>query len=235
MGGPEPSAMAGHSLGEYTALVCAGALTFNDAVSLVAARGRYMQEAVPAGTGAMAAILGLDDGVVSDACARAAEDQVVSAANFNAPGQVVVAGEKEAVGRAVTACREAGARRTVLLPVSVPSHCDLMHPAAEKLAQRLKDINVERPRIPVIHNADVTGHDDPDAIRDVLTKQLHAPVRWVATVKTFAANGVDIVVECGPGKVLTGLNRRIEKGLQAKFIQDSASLHDALGASGERA
>ena len=233
-GGPQPSAMAGHSLGEYTALVCAGALTFGDAVSLVAARGRYMQEAVPVGTGAMAAILGLDDNAVSDACARAAEDQVVSAANYNAPGQVVVAGEKDAVDRAIAVCKEVGARRAVLLPVSVPSHCALMRPAAEKLAQRLDNISIESPRIPILHNADVMVHDAPDAIRDVLTKQLHAPVRWVETVNKLAANGADTVVECGPGKVLTGLSRRIDKSLQAKFVQDGASLEDALGAAEER-
>ncbi len=228
-GGAQPAMMAGHSLGEYTALVCAGALAFKDAVALVAERGRLMQEAVPAGTGAMAAILGLEDEQVADVCAKAAEGQVLSPVNYNSPGQVVVAGQAEAVNRAVEVAKEAGAKRALLLPVSVPSHCALMQPAAEQLALKLADIEVNTPSIPVINNVDVTVADSPEAIRDALVRQLYSPVRWVETVRKMNADGADALVECGPGKVLAGLNKRIERGMGADAVFDVAGLDKALG------
>lgn len=231
-GGAAPTLMAGHSLGEYTALVCAGALAFGDAVGLVAERGRLMQGAVAPGEGAMAAILGLDDGQVIDVCARAAEGGVVEAVNFNSPGQVVIAGETAAVDRAVALASEAGARRSVKLPVSVPSHCRLMEGAAARLAERLAGVTVRAPSIPVIHNVDADVHGEPDAIRAALTAQLHRPVRWVDTVRRMAAQGVTTVVELGPGKVLTGLNKRIEKNLNLACVQDPESLQQALGLAG---
>ncbi len=228
-GGAQPAMMAGHSLGEYTALVCAGALAFKDAVALVAERGRLMQEAVPAGTGAMAAILGLEDEQVADVCAKAAEGQVLSPVNYNSPGQVVVAGQAEAVNRAVEVAKEAGAKRALLLPVSVPSHCALMQPAAEQLALKLADIEVNTPSIPVINNVDVAVADSPEAIRDALVRQLYSPVRWVETVRKMNTDGADALVECGPGKVLAGLNKRIERGMGADAVFDVAGLDKALG------
>ena len=227
-GGAEPIAMAGHSLGEYTALVCAGGLDFETAVALVAERGRLMQGAVPAGEGAMAALLGLDDAAVIDVCERAGEGQVVSAVNFNAPGQVVVAGHKAAVERAVALAKEAGAKRAVLLPVSVPSHCALMEPAAERLAERLREVELKAPQIPVINNVDVAAATDPDAIRDALARQLHSPVRWVETIQAMAARSVNNLVECGPGKVLVGLNKRIARDMTAHPVFDSDGLDKAL-------
>jgi [acyl-carrier-protein] S-malonyltransferase len=220
--------MAGHSLGEYTALVCAGALDFADAIALVADRGRFMQEAVPAGQGAMAAILGVDDAVVIDVCARAAQGDVVSAVNFNSPGQVVIAGSAAAVQRAVELAKASGAKRAVVLPVSVPSHCSLMQPAADRLAQRLAGIEVKVPNIPVINNVDVVAAQDPAAIRDALVRQLHSPVRWVETIQKMGNDGVRTLVECGPGKVLIGLNKRIDKEMGAGAILDSASLDQLL-------
>lgn len=228
-GGAQPEIMAGHSLGEYTALVCAGALAFDDAVSLVAERGRLMQEAVPAGTGGMAAILGLEDERVREVCAEAAQGEVVQAVNFNSPGQVVIAGSKAAVERAITLAKEAGAKRALPLPVSVPSHCELMKPAAEKLAARLEETPVASPAIPVLHNFDVQVHADADSIRNALTMQLSSPVRWVETIQAFAASGVDRLVECGPGKVLVGLNKRIDKNMIASAVIDPDSLVSALG------
>lgn len=228
--GKVPVVMAGHSLGEYTALVCAGALSFADGVALVAERGRYMQEAVPAGTGAMAAILGLEDAQVVEACASAAQGQVVSAVNFNSPGQVVIAGHAAAVERAMEAAKAMGAKRALPLPVSVPSHCALMQPAAERLAQRLAGINLQVPQIPVINNVDVAVAADAAAIRQALARQLHSPVRWVETVQKMAADGVDALVECGPGKVLVGLNKRIAKDMKTFAIVDTASLDEALAA-----
>ncbi len=227
-GGPRPQVMAGHSLGEYSALVAADALAFADAVQLVAARGRFMQEAVPEGSGAMAAILGLDDETVRELCARAAEGEVVEAVNFNAPGQVVIAGGKAAVQRAMTLAKEAGAKRALPLPVSVPSHCSLMAPAAERLAERLADVPLRPPRPPVLHNVDVASAREPEALRDKLVRQLHSPVRWVETVQAMAGQGVDAVIECGPGKVLTGLGRRIDKNLTFLPVFDPASLEKAL-------
>jgi len=228
--GKTPVVMAGHSLGEYTALVCAGALSFADGVTLVAERGRYMQEAVPAGTGAMAAILGLEDAQVVEACAAAAQGQVVSAVNFNSPGQVVIAGHAAAVERAMEAAKAMGAKRALPLPVSVPSHCALMQPAAERLAQRLAGINLQVPQIPVINNVDVAVAADAAAIRQALARQLHSPVRWVETVQKMAADGVDALVECGPGKVLVGLNKRIAKDMKTFAIVDTASLDETLAA-----
>jgi len=225
-----PAVVAGHSLGEYTALVAAGAITFADAVKLVAERGRLMQEAVPAGQGAMAAILGLDDAVVIGICDAAAQGDVVSAVNFNSPGQVVIAGSAGAVERAIEGAKAAGAKRALPLPVSVPSHCALMKPAAEKLAEQLAAITISAPTIPVINNADVAMVSDADAIRDALVRQLYSPVRWVESVQKMAQDGVDTLVECGPGKVLVGLNKRIEKSMNAVAVFDAASLEAALGA-----
>lgn len=227
-GGRAPAVMAGHSLGEYTALVCAGAIRFEEAVGLVADRGRFMQEAVPAGEGAMAAILGLEDAKVIEVCAEAAQGAVVSAVNFNSPGQVVVAGSAAAVQRAVELAKEAGAKRAVLLPVSAPSHCALMKPAAERLAARLAAIEIRSPAIPVLNNVDVTAAAEPAAIRDALVRQLYSPVRWVETIRAMAAQGVTAVVECGPGKVLVGLNKRISKEMNAQALVDSAGLEQAL-------
>lgn len=223
-----PRWMAGHSLGEYTALTCAGALAFEDAVRLVAERGRLMQEAIAPGAGAMAAILGLDDEQVAEVCAEAAGNDVVSAVNFNAPGQVVVAGHIEAVKRAVEAAKEKGAKRSVLLPVSVPSHCSLMRPAAEKLEASLRAIVIRAPEIPVIHNVDVVSHAAPDAIRDALTKQLYSPIRWADSVKFMHEQGVGLFVECGPGKILSTLNKRIVRGCESLPIFDNPSLNKAL-------
>jgi [acyl-carrier-protein] S-malonyltransferase len=233
-GGVQPAYLAGHSLGEYTALVAGGAIAFADAVRLVAERGRLMQAAVPEGTGAMAAILGLDDDQVRAACAQAAAGEVVEAVNFNSPGQVVIAGHAGAVARAVEAAKAAGAKRAVTLPVSVPSHCALMRPAAERLAQRLASMAVRVPQIPVLHNVDVAVASTADAVRDRLARQLHSPVRWAETVKRLAAEGVTLVVEAGPGKVLAGLNKRIDKNLESVAAYDPASLAAALEAAHAR-
>lgn len=209
----QPAMLAGHSLGEYTALVCAGALKFSDAVSLVADRGRYMQESVPAGTGAMAAILGVDDDVVATVCVQASSGGIVSPANFNSPGQVVIAGESKAIERAISLAGAAGAKRSVMLPVSVPSHCALMRPAADKLAQRLQGIDIAAPTLPVVNNVDASVCSEADAIRDALVRQLYLPVRWVSVIQHMTANNVTQMVECGPGKVLTGLMKRIDRSL----------------------
>lgn len=227
-GGPAPAFMAGHSLGEYTALVCAGSMTFEDAVGLVADRGRFMQEAVPQGDGAMAAVLGLDDDQVVAVCESAAQGDVVSAVNFNAPGQVVVAGTAAAVQRTVEAAKRAGAKRAIVLPVSVPSHCALMRPAAERLVQRLEAVAISPPSVPVIHNVDAAPHTDPADIRRLLASQLHSPVRWVDTVQFMGEEGVDTLIECGPGKVLVGLNRRIERRMKAVPVLDADTLDKAL-------
>ena len=227
-GGAIPAMMAGHSLGEYSALVCADALNLTDAVTLVADRGRYMQAAVAEGEGAMAAILGLDDDAVRQACTDAAQGDVVEAVNFNAPGQVVIAGRSAAVQRATELAKSAGAKRAVLLPVSVPSHCALMMPAAEKLATRLADINILTPSIPVINNVDVASADNTDAIKDALVRQLHNPVRWVETIQSMASQGVNNLIECGPGKVLVGLNKRIARDMTALPVIDSETLNAAL-------
>ena len=231
-GGRDPAAMAGHSLGEYTALVCAGAMDFKAAIQLVEFRGQAMQEAVPAGQGAMAAIIGLDDDAVRAACAEAAHGEVVEAVNFNAPGQVVIAGAKAAVERAGEACKAKGAKRALPLPVSAPSHCALMQPAAERLAQRLATLDIKAPRIPVLHNVDVRAHPNPDEIRVALKAQLHSPVRWVETVQKLARDGNVKQVEFGPGKVLTGLGKRIDKSIEYYPVYDPATLQAALAAVG---
>ena len=227
-GGVQPVVLAGHSLGEYTALVCGGSLAFTDAIKLVAERGRFMQEAVPAGTGAMAAVLGLEDDAVRQACSDAAAGEVLEAVNFNSPGQVVVAGNKAAVERVVTLAKERGAKRALVLPVSVPSHCALMQPAADQLASVLKDVTIQAPTIPVINNADVATPSEPDAIRDALVRQLYSPVRWVETIQKMATDGVDRLLECGPGKVLVGLNKRIDRKMAAQAVFDPDSLSAAL-------
>ena len=208
-----PIVMSGHSLGEYSALVCAGALSFDDAVTLVRDRGRFMQDAVAPGEGAMAAILGLDDTAVIDLCNDAAGDEVLSAANFNSPGQVVIAGHIDAVNRAVELAKERGAKRAVSLPVSVPSHCQLMKPAAEQLAASLAEITIHAPQIPVIHNVDGLDREEPQAIRQALVEQLYASVKWVDCVKQIKTYGVDHIFECGPGKVLSGLIKRIDRSI----------------------
>jgi [acyl-carrier-protein] S-malonyltransferase len=227
-GGPAPALMAGHSLGEYTALVCAGAIAFADAVRLVRLRAEAMQSAVPEGVGAMAAVLGLDDAVVRAVCAEAARGEVLEAVNFNSPGQVVIAGHKTAVDRGCMLAKERGAKRALPLPVSVPSHCALMEPAAGKLLAALGNIEVRAPQVPVLHNADVASHADPDAIRDALARQLYRPVRWVETVQAMAAQGVELIAECGPGKVLAGLNKRIVEGMAGVALADAAALADTL-------
>ena len=226
--GAEPCVMAGHSLGEYSALVCADAIDFAAAVDLVAERGRLMQAAVPAGEGAMAAILGLEDAQVVAVCEQAAQGEVVSAANFNSPGQVVVAGAAAAVDRAVALATEAGAKKAVKLAVSVPSHCALMRPAAEQLAIKLAAMEVRTPRVPVIHNADVLAYDQADRIREALARQLYQSVRWVETVQKLAADGIVSAIEAGPGKVLMGLNRRIDRNVKTTPVLDTDSLAKAL-------
>ncbi|MDH3832381.1 MAG: ACP S-malonyltransferase [Gammaproteobacteria bacterium] len=227
-GGAAPGVMAGHSLGEYTALVCAGAIEFTDAVSLVEQRGRCMQSAVPAGVGAMAAILGLDDATVTDVCERAAAGEVVSPVNFNSPGQVVIAGNTDAVQRAMVLAKEAGAKRALPLAVSVPSHCSLMQPAAEQFAARLAQTVINTTSIAVLQNVDAKPHDQPDVIRDNLKKQLYCPVQWVASVQNLGARGVTRIVEAGPGKVLAGLCKRIDKSIANAAVYDPASLAAAL-------
>jgi len=224
----QPSMMAGHSLGEYSALVCAGVLNFADAIKLVELRGKLMQEAVPEGTGAMQAIIGLDDASIRKACEESAQGQVVSPVNFNSPGQVVIAGNKEAVERAGTACKAAGAKRALPLPVSVPSHCALMKPAADKLAVALEAITFSAPSVPVVNNVDVKCETEGAAIRSALVRQLYSPVRWTESVEFIAAQGVEQLLEVGPGKVLTGLTKRIVDSLSAAAVNDSASLSAAL-------
>ena len=223
-----PAMMAGHSLGEYTALVCSGAIEFADAVALVADRGRFMQQAVADGEGAMAAILGLDDEQVRAVCNESAQGEVVAAVNFNSPGQVVIAGHAAAVARAIDAAKAAGAKRALALPVSVPSHCSLVQPAADNMRLRLGTIIINSPLIPVINNVDVIHAAASDAVADALVRQLYNPVRWVETVQAMAASGIRTVVECGPGKVLAGLNKRIDRSMTALPVFDTASLQQAL-------
>jgi len=227
-GGATPATVAGHSLGEYSALVCAGAIDFADGVKLVQLRGQLMQAAVPAGTGAMAAILGLPDAEVVAACEAAAQGDVVSAVNFNCPGQVVIAGQKEAVARGVEACKEAGAKRAVELPVSVPSHCALMRPAAEKLGEALNAIDVRMPVISLVHNVNAATAQDATELRDLLVRQLYSPVRWTESVQAMQAMGVDTLIECGPGKVLSGLNKKVDRAFNVANIGDVAGLAKAL-------
>jgi [acyl-carrier-protein] S-malonyltransferase len=226
LGGPEPQVVAGHSLGEYTALVAAGAVGFKDCLPLVRFRAQSMQEAVPEGKGAMAAILMLEDEVVRAACAEAGAE--VQAVNFNAPGQVVIAGEKAAVERAIEACKAKGAKRALLLPVSAPFHSTLMRPAAEKLKGYLAAVSLSSPKIPVVNNVDVTVLSDPAAIKDSLVRQAASPVRWVETIRAMQQMGVTHVVECGPGKVLAGMTKRIAPQLQSFALADRSSLEDSL-------
>jgi len=229
----KPAYFAGHSLGEYTALVAADAIDFADAVKLVEKRGQFMQQAVPVGEGAMAAILGLEDNVVRELCAEASSQGVVEAVNFNSPGQVVIAGSTAAVKQAITLATEKGAKRALQLPVSVPSHCALMKPAAEQLAAELDKIKLRMPTTPVIHNASVTAANDISELKQLLAQQLHSPVRWVETIQWFAQQGVDTVVESGPGKVLAGLNKRIDKSLNAQPVFDPSTLEKLQQALGE--
>jgi [acyl-carrier-protein] S-malonyltransferase len=233
-GGAAPACVSGHSLGEFTALVCAGALDFDTAVDLVRFRGQVMQEAVPAGTGAMAAILGLDDEAVAAACREAARGEVVEPANFNSPGQVVIAGTAAAVARAIEALKTRGAKRAVLLPVSVPSHTSLMRGAAERLGERLRALTVRAPAIRYVSAVDAAAHERPDDIRAVLVRQLSSPVRWPQTLRAVAGAGIAQVIECGPGRVLTGLNRRSERRADLGFlaIEDPATIDAALTATG---
>ena len=226
----EPVVMAGHSLGEYTALVASGAMKFKDAIKLVETRGKLMQQAVPEGEGQMAAILGLDDEVIIDACKEAEQGQIVSAVNFNAPSQVVIAGAKAAVDRACELLKEKGAKKAVVLPVSVPSHCELMKGASEKLAAELDKIEIVKPEIPVLHNVDVQEAEDAAQIKDKLVKQLYCPVQWVKLVSSFSDYGVEGIVESGPGKVLFGLNKRIIKGVTTFPVFDVKSMEKAEAA-----
>ena len=229
-GGPAPALVAGHSLGEYSALVAAGAMNFADAVPLVRFRAQAMQEAVPAGAGAMAALLGLEADAVREACAEAAQGEVVEAANLNAPGQIVIAGAKAAVERAVEVAKAKGAKRAVLLPVSAPFHCALMRPAAERLAERLASITISAPTIGVVNNVDVAVYDEPAKIRDALVRQAYSPVRWIELVQELARRGMSHVIECGPGKVLAGMTKRIAKEVEGGSAHDAASLQESIGA-----
>jgi len=233
-GGPRPVAMAGHSLGEYTALVCSDAMDFKTAIDVVRFRGQVMQQAVPLGQGAMAAILGLDDADLDAACREAAQGEVVEPVNFNAPGQTVIAGNATAVARAIDAARARGAKRAVLLPVSVPSHSSLMLGAAERLAEKLATVDVRLPNVAAVYTVDVRKHTSPDGIRQSLKEQLFKPVRWADTVRAMLAGGATTFVECGPGKVLTSLNRRIERKPELKMLalEDTVSIAAALAACG---
>lgn len=236
-GGAAPDVVSGHSLGEFTALTCAGSLEFQAAIALVRYRGEVMQEAVPAGTGAMAAILGLDDAQVEAACreATAGPGSVVEAANFNSPGQVVIAGESAAVERAIAAAKARGAKRAVLLPVSVPSHSSLMRGAGERLRGRLSSTPLKPPAIRYVSAVDATVHSEPQEIRDLLVRALSSPVRWAQTLRALSESGLEEIIECGPGRVLTGLNRRIERraGLEFLALEDPASIGVALSATRE--
>ncbi|TKF23804.1 ACP S-malonyltransferase [Vibrio genomosp. F6] len=227
LGLEQPVNLAGHSLGEYSALVCAGVIDFKQAIKLVELRGQLMQEAVPAGVGAMYAIIGLGDEAIAKACEEAAQDEVVSPVNFNSPGQVVIAGNKAAVERAGVLCKEAGAKRALPLPVSVPSHCALMKPAADKLAIALEELEFNTPALPVINNVDVAAETDPAKIKEALVRQLYSPVRWTEGVQAMNEQGVEKLLELGPGKVLTGLTKRIVKTMTAAAVNDTASLEAA--------
>ena len=229
-GGPVPAVVAGHSLGEYTALVAAGAISFADALPLVRYRAECMQQAVPEGTGGIAAILGLDDDTVRAVCLEGAQGEVLEAVNYNSPAQVVIAGNRAAVERGMELAKARGAKRAIMLPMSVPSHCGLLRGAAEKLREYLRGVAVRTPAIPVLHNADVKSYNDTTAIRDALVRQLYSPVRWVETIQYFGALGVTHNVECAPGKVLAALNKRIDTNQQALALNDGEALTAALGA-----
>jgi [acyl-carrier-protein] S-malonyltransferase len=228
--GASPAIMAGHSLGEYTALVAAGALQFSDALPLVRYRAECMQQAVPEGIGGIAAILGLDDDAVRAVCEEGAQGEVLEPVNFNSPGQVVIAGNRAAVERGMALAKDKGAKRAIMLPMSVPSHCSLLEGAAEQMRERLDNITILTPTIPVLHNAEVTSYSDATSIKDALVRQLYSPVRWVETVQAFGKQGVTHNVECAPGKVLVGLNKRIDKNQQAMAINDGEALKTVLAA-----
>jgi [acyl-carrier-protein] S-malonyltransferase len=231
--GQRPVMLAGHSLGEYTALVAAGSLGFNDAVKLVRLRAQLMQEAVPTGQGAMAAILGLDDDIVRQVCLQAQNElsgTVAEAVNYNSPGQVVIAGSTAAISRACELAKAAGAKRALPLPVSVPSHCCLMKPAADKLAVALAQIKIETPQIPVLHNVDVATHSEPEAIKQALVQQLYSPVRWTETVRKLVAEGITEFAECGPGKVLAGLAKRIDKSASCTALTSVENMESFIAA-----
>lgn len=232
LGGARPSLLAGHSLGEFSALVCAGTLEFADAVRLVRARGQFMQTAVPVGEGAMAAILGLDDDAIVAICGQVQDAGVVEAVNFNAPGQVVIAGQVAAVEQAIALCKEQGAKRAMPLPVSAPFHTSLMKPAGERLQDAMAGLVLKAPAIPVVHNVHCQTETDPEAIRALLVRQIHSPVQWTGCVRYLVAQGVDTALECGPGRVLGGLNKRIERNLNSLGIDDPAGLEQALAATG---
>ncbi|MEP1859833.1 MAG: ACP S-malonyltransferase, partial [Kangiellaceae bacterium] len=225
---PVPALLAGHSLGEYSAFVCAGIIDFVDAVKLVEKRGLFMQQSVPAGVGKMAAIIGLDDDKVEQACASAAGNEVVSPVNYNSPGQIVIAGNAEAVERAIEACKESGAKRAMPLAVSVPSHCMLMKPASEQLAEELQTVEFSASDIKVVNNVDVKIETEASRIKDALVRQLYCPVRWSECINFMAKQGVDHLVECGPGKVLSGLNRRIDRSLTSSQINQIDSLNQLV-------
>lgn len=230
LGGSRPLFLAGHSLGEYTALVASEALTFSDALSLVRFRAQIMQQAVPADVGAMAAILGLENNVVETICTEIinnSDGESLEPANYNSPGQIVIAGHKNAVFKAIELAKIKGAKRAVLLPMSIPSHCALMHPAAQKMQQQLEQVELRAPAIPVLHNVDTLQHKDGSSIRDILVKQLYSPVRWTNIIQSFATAGITHIVECGPGKVLTGLNKRIDRNLQSLALTDSEAIRQA--------
>lgn len=229
--GGKPVLLAGHSLGEYTALVASGALSFADGLKLVRFRGQVMQQAVPEGAGGMAAILGLEDAVVETLCQEVSalnNQESLEPANFNSPGQVVIAGHKNAVLKGIELAKEKGAKRAVMLPMSIPSHCQLMRPAAEKMRYQLEQTSIQSPSIPILHNVDVQTHDDVDSIKAILTRQLFSPVRWVDTIKTFSAEGITHSVECGPGNILTGLNKRIDRNLQHVSLASSDAIRQAM-------
>lgn len=231
LGGPDPAFIAGHSLGEYTALVVSGVMTYKDALSMVRFRGEVMQQAVPEGIGKMAAILGLDDDVIQKICSEVTRDSKVESlepANFNSPGQVVIAGHKNAVLRGIELAKKKGAKMAVLLPMSVPSHCSLMAPAAAEMQQQLEMITLQTPSIPVIHNADVKQHKNSTDIRNILVKQLYIPVRWTDTINTLTTEDVTHIAECGPGKILTGLNKRINKNLQNIALINTDALRQTI-------
>lgn len=227
-GGMQPAYMAGHSLGEWSALVCSGVVDFKDAVKLVQLRGKYMQEAVPAGEGSMAAIIGLDDEVILSVCEEAAQDQVVSAVNFNSPGQVVIAGSTAAVDRACELCKEKGAKRAMPLAVSAPFHSSLLRPAADKLADDIASVSFNAPNIPIIHNIHAQTETDPEAIKKAMIEQIYHPVLWVACMNALAKAGADTYIECGPGKVLSGLTKRIDRSLKSLALETPDALSSAL-------
>ncbi|MDE2365893.1 MAG: ACP S-malonyltransferase [Betaproteobacteria bacterium] len=230
LGNVKPAFMAGHSLGEYTALVASGALAFGDALPLVRFRGEVMQQAVPEGTGAMAAILGLDDEVVQAICdeiTNSSDGELLEPANFNSPGQVVVAGHRNAVLRGMELAKVKGAKLAMMLPVSIPSHCSLMKQAAERMRKRLERVTLAVPEIPLLHNADVRQHEDPEDIKQILIQQLFSPVRWTEIIRFFSGTGITQMVECGPGKILSGLNKRISRNLQSVALTDGAAIRNA--------